>query len=180
MAWRFREALRKAVRLVERVYPDYMLVGRNARNFYAPPETTLDLDFLVDLDDKERLSELSRLVQLTPYEPGHWQYSTVIEGIKVDLVKPPGYSLTREVIARRRAVKIEKVGTVYIAPPEELVILYIISSRARGIKDEIKALDVLTFSLARGDFDEAYFLRRCEENGITPFCNAVLSKVKLP
>jgi len=46
------------VRLIERFYPDYALIGRFARNFYAPPETTLDIDFLVDLDDYERLAEL--------------------------------------------------------------------------------------------------------------------------
>jgi len=54
---RFKSALRLAARTVRRFFPEYAAVGRFARNFYAPPETTLDVDFLVDLDDAERVNE---------------------------------------------------------------------------------------------------------------------------
>ena len=41
--WKYKNAFRKALKLIERYYPDYALIGRFARNFYAPPETTLDI-----------------------------------------------------------------------------------------------------------------------------------------
>lgn len=91
--WRYKSAFRKAVRLVERFYPDYAIIGRFARNFYAPPETTLDIDFLVDLGDYERLAELieyaSSQYRVTPGDVGHWQYTVIVSGVKVDLVHPP-------------------------------------------------------------------------------------------
>jgi len=37
---RFKSALRLAVRVVRKFFPEYAVVGRFARNFYAPPETT--------------------------------------------------------------------------------------------------------------------------------------------
>ena len=36
--YRFYSALRLAVRLVRKWFPEYALIGRFARNFYAPPE----------------------------------------------------------------------------------------------------------------------------------------------
>ena len=87
--WRYKSAFRKVVRLVERFYPDYAIIGRFARNFYAPPETTLDIDFLVDLGDYERLAELieyaSSQYRVTPGDVGHWQYTVIVSGVKVDL-----------------------------------------------------------------------------------------------
>lgn len=65
--WKYKNAFRKAVGLIERFYPDYALIGGFARNFYAPPETTLDTDFLVDLDDYERLAEL---IESSPFHGG--------------------------------------------------------------------------------------------------------------
>ena len=106
--WKYKNAFRKALKLIERYYPDYALIGRFARNFYAPPETTLDIDFLVNLDDYERLAEcieyVSSQYQITPNDVGHWQYVIIVEDIKVDLVKPPAYKITEEFISKRRGL----------------------------------------------------------------------------
>jgi len=168
------------VRLVERFYPDYAIIGRFARNFYAPPETTLDIDFLVDLGDYERLAELieyaSSQYRVTPGDVGHWQYTVIVSGVKVDLVHPPSFKLTQEAVSRRRLVRIGGVGRVYVASPEDLAALYAVSSKQRGVKDVVKAKDVIAYSRARGDFDEVYFLRRCAESGVEHLCAAMLSR----
>ncbi|MEJ2771247.1 MULTISPECIES: hypothetical protein [unclassified Stygiolobus] len=177
--WKYKNAFRKAVRLIERFYPDYALIGRFARNFYAPPETTLDIDFLVDLDDYERLAELIEYIssqyKITPNDVGHWQYVMIIDDIKVDLVKPPGYNITKEFLSKRRQAVIKGVGRIYITSPEDLAVLYVISSKQRGVKDVLKAKDVIKYSKARNDFNEEYFLKKCRENGVEHLCLALLS-----
>ena len=179
--WKYKNAFRKALKLIERYYPDYALIGRFARNFYAPPETTLDIDFLVNLDDYERLAEFIEYVssqyQITPNDVGHWQYVIIIEDIKVDLVKPPAYKITEEFISKRRQIKIKGVGKIYIASPEDLAVLYVISSKQRGIKDIIKAKDIIKYSIARNDFSEEYFLKKCKENNVEHLCLSMLSSV---
>ena len=75
--WRYKNAFRTAVREIRKFYPEFALIGRFARDFYANPETTLDIDFIVNLDDAERLAEfiqyMSPRYQIFPEEVGHWQ-----------------------------------------------------------------------------------------------------------
>ncbi|AAK42901.1 hypothetical protein SULI_03050 [Saccharolobus solfataricus] len=111
MEWRFEETFRKAITIIRRFYPDYALIGRYARNFYAPPETTLDIDFLVNVDDIEILAELidyvrSQGYEIHPDDIGPWQYKIVIKGIRVDLVKPKGIDIDNEMISKRRVVEL--------------------------------------------------------------------------
>jgi hypothetical protein len=175
---RFWKAFRLAVRELRRHFPEFALIGRFARNFYATPETTLDIDFIADLEDEERVAEFLREVsvryEVYPFEPGIG-YKMLIEGIRVDLVKPPKYKYDKEVRTRRRLVEIKGVGTVPVLAPEDLAVLYLVSSLDRGVRDLIKAKDVVVYSKARGDFNEEYFLRKCEENGIKPLCLSLLS-----
>jgi len=156
-----------------------MLIGRLARNVYATPETTLDIDLLVDLDDHKTLAELieraSLEYQISPTEVGHFQYKMFIHGIRIDLVKPPLFKLDEEVISHKRIIKIKGIGEVQVASPEDLAILYIISSLNRGERDLIKAKDVIEYSKARNDFNEDYFLRECEKNNVKPICITLLS-----
>jgi hypothetical protein len=123
-------------------------------------KTTLDIDFLVNLDDYESSVEfieyISSRYQITPNEVGHWQY-VIIEDIKVDVAKPPAYKITEEFISKRRQIKIRGVGKVYIASPEDSAVFYVISSKQRGIKDIIKAKDIIQYSIARYDFREEFF-----------------------
>jgi len=167
---RFKSALRLAARTVKRFFPEYAVVGRFARNFYAPPETTLDVDFLVDLDDAERVAEFleyaSPRFEVAPLEVGHWQYKLIVRGFRFDLVKPRGYRYDAEVVSRRRLVRIKGIGELAILSPEDLAVLYLVSSLDRGVRDLIKAKDVVVYSKARGDFNEEYFLRKCEENRV--------------
>ena len=167
---RFKSALRLAARTVRRFFPEYAAVGRFARNFYAPPETTLDVDFLVDLDDAERVNELleyaSARFEVFPLEVGHWQYRLVVKGFRFDLVKPRGYRYDAEAASRRRLVRIEEVGELAFLSPEDLAVLFLVSSLDRGVRDLIKAKDIVAYSKARGDFNEEYFLRKCVENRV--------------
>jgi len=50
----------------------------------------------------------------------------------------------------------------------------VVASIKRGIKDLIKAKDVVVYSLGREDFNEKYFLKKCEENGVKPICLVLL------
>jgi len=167
---RFKSALRLAVRVVRKFFPEYAVVGRFARNFYAPPETTLDVDFLVDLDDVERVAEFleyaSARFEVSPAEVGHWQYKLFVKGFRFDLVKPRGYGYDAEAASRRRLVRVEGVGELALLSPEDLAVLYLVSSLDRGLRDLVKAKDIVVYSKARGDFNEEYFLRKCEENRV--------------
>lgn len=179
MEWRYWESIRKAVRLVQRFYPDYALIGRFARNFYAPPETTLDIDFLVNLDDRITLEELidfvgSQSYEISPTDVGHWQYKMNVKGFRVDLVKPKGFHLDEEFIFKRRLVRLRRVGRIFVSSPEDLATLYVVSSRERGVRDLVKAKDVIEYSRARNDFNEDYFLSRCERNSVKPLCLELL------
>ncbi|WP_246263939.1 nucleotidyltransferase family protein [Metallosphaera tengchongensis] len=177
MEMRFKEAFRKAVRLIDRFYPDYALIGRFARNFYAMPETTLDIDFLVDLDDHQVLAEIidrSLEYEISPKDVGHWQYKLLIKGVRVDLVKPPGFKIDKEVISRRRLMSLEGIGKVYVLSPEDLAVLYAVSSTNRGVRDALKAKDIIIYSKRRYDFNVDYFLRKCEENSLKAVCLALL------
>ncbi|AJB41968.1 hypothetical protein TCARB_0918 [Thermofilum adornatum 1505] len=119
--YRFYSALRLAVRLVKKWFPEYALIGRFARNFYAPPETTLDADFLVNLDDHEKLKKIleyaSARFQVSPMDIGHWKYKLYIKSFRFDLVKPKGYNYDPEVVARRRHVKLGPINEVAILSP---------------------------------------------------------------
>jgi hypothetical protein len=76
----------------------------------------LDIDFLVDLDDHERLAELIKYIssqyKIIPNDVGHWQYVMIIDDIKVDLVKPPRYNITKEFLSKTRQVVIKGVGRI--------------------------------------------------------------------
>ncbi|WP_181444329.1 hypothetical protein [Sulfolobus sp. E11-6] len=175
MEWRIKEAIRKGIKVVKKFYPDYALIGRIARNFYAPPETTLDVDFLVDLDKVEVLAELidyvrSQNYEIFPAEVGHWQYRIVIKGMRIDLVKPKGVIIDQEMISRRRNLRIKGIGEIYVISSEDLAVLYVISSLERGVKDLIKAKDVISYSIARRDFNVDYFLHRCDKHNVKPLC----------
>ncbi|WP_240938885.1 nucleotidyltransferase family protein [Metallosphaera hakonensis] len=171
------------MKFLSKYYPDYLLIGRVARNIYAIPETTLDIDFLVDLDDKLRLSELMQNLpldsQIFPKDLGHWQYRLVVRGIRIDLVKPKGFILTEEVISRRRIVNLEKVGKIQVISPEDLALLYVLASMERGVRDLIKAKDVMDYSRARHDFNTDYFLKRCNEHKVIPLCIKLISLDKV-
>jgi len=177
--YRFLSALRLAVRLVKKWFPEYALIGRFARNFYAPPETTLDVDFLVNLDDHEKLKKIleyaSPRFQVSPMDIGHWQYKLYIKSFRFDLVKPKGYNYDPEVVARRRHIKLGPISEIAILPPEDLAVLYLVSSLDRGVKDLIKAKDIVAYSKARGDFNEEYFLRKSEENKVKHLALTLLS-----
>ncbi|WP_016729758.1 nucleotidyltransferase family protein [Saccharolobus islandicus] len=177
--WKYKNAFRIAIKEIRRFYPEFAIIGRFARNFYANPETTLDIDFIANLDDVERLAEfiehISSHYEIFPNDVGHWQYKIIIKGVRVDLVKPPQYKFDDEVISRRRIVRIEGVGEVPILSAEDLVTLYVVASINRGVKDLIKAKDIIIYSLARHDFNEDYFLRKCEENSVKALCLTLLS-----
>jgi hypothetical protein len=177
--WKYKNAFRVIIKEIRKFYPEFALIGRFARNFYATPETTLDIDFIVNLDDIERLAEfinyISSQYEIFPNDVGHWQYKIIIKGIRVDLIKPPNYKFDMEVISRRRLVRIKGVGEIPILSPEDLATLYVVASINRGIKDLIKAKDIIIYSLARHDFNEDYFLRKCEENGVKALCLTLIS-----
>ena len=71
-------------------------------------------------------------------------------------------------------MRIEGVGELALLSPEDLAVLYLVSSLDRGVRDLIKAKDIVAYSRARGDFNEEYFLRKCEENKVKHLCLAVL------
>ena len=103
-----------------RFYPEFALIGKFARNFYANPETTLDIGFIANLD--ERLAEFIEYIS-SSFRRRMWATGST-KGIRVDLVKPPGYKFNEEVISKRKIMKIEGIGIVPVLSPEDLFMWY--------------------------------------------------------
>ena len=100
----------------------------------------------------------------------------IVKGIRVDVVKPPKYKFDEEVITRRRSVRVKGVGEVPLLSPEDLATLYVVASTNRGVRDLIKAKDIVIYSKGRRDFNEDYFLKKCEENSVKALCLTLLSE----
>ncbi|HDI46461.1 MAG TPA: hypothetical protein ENF82_01495 [Candidatus Methanomethylia archaeon] len=186
--WRFRELLRRAVKAVSKFFPEYMVVGGAAYNFYAPPMATADVDLLVKLRSRsaEDLVEILDLLrrqgfEVEPFEAGHWHYRLRGGWGDVDLVDPPNFSYSREAELKRRLVRLRKVGELFLASPEDLALSFVAGYvERRVLKDLARAEALIAYRLYVGDFDENYFLRRAREHSsvVEAFAAKLLSTVK--
>jgi len=159
-----------------------------AYNFYATPETTHDVDFLVRLRGEEgKVSDLLQHLapqgyQVEPLDVGHWMYRVHVKGQRIDLVDPLYFKYTRRAEIRRRSLRLKKIGTLFILSPEDLVVLHLagaLDAKKRNnadmmLKNLTRAVSLFVHRVKVGDFDENYFLERAQEHGDQVYSQAVL------
>lgn len=177
-SWRLKESLRIIKKFLSSEFPEYALTGRLAKNIYARPEITKDIDFIVRLD--ERIADFINHIErkgytIEPHEAGHWMYMLSVKGVRIDLVDPPTLRYGPPAISRRRIYRIPDVGDLYVLAPEDLTIYYLVSSLKpeRELGDLDKAFNIVYFSLKRGDFDKEYFLKRSKGLGDQVYARAL-------
>jgi len=162
------------VALLERMSVKYAVMGGLAVRAYAIPRATEDIDFTLALD-RNRLPELYDALEEQnyavpePYKSG-WvdQVKGMIlvklkryvggRGIDVDLFLAES-SYQEEVLGRRRIADVEG-RQLWIASPEDLVLLKLVSGRPRDL------IDVADVFFTQGRLDVEYMRRWAAELGI--------------
>ncbi len=176
------ETLLAIAKALETAAVPYMVIGGVANLFWGVPRTTLDVDITVWVDE----GEIPRLIQrlpsafrLLPDDPAEFVRETRVlpmetkQGFRVDLVFG---MLPFEETAIRRARLMSVAGErIRVCTPEDLIVLKIVSDRARDREDvagiirtqgaglDRRYLDPLIQGLAAeiGRPDLLEFYRRC-------------------
>lgn len=184
---RFEEALLTTARVLEASAIPYMVIGGVANLFWGVPRTTLDVDIAVwveEADIPRLIQRLPDVLRLLPDDPVEFIRETRVlpmetkEGFRVDLIFG---TLPFEESAIRRARLMSVAGErVRICTPEDLIVLKIVSDRARDREDvagiirtqgaglDRRYLDPLIEGLAAdmGRPDLLDFYRRCLSGGV--------------
>lgn len=139
---RFEEAVVTAAKVLEAAAIPYMAIGGVANLFWGVPRTTLDVDITVWVEESEiprLIQRLSGVLRLLPDDPLEFVRETRVlpmetkEGFRVDLIFG---ALPFEETAILRARLMSVAGErVRICSPEDLIVLKIVSDRARDRED---------------------------------------------
>ena len=164
------DTLRDLTEILERFGFAYAVIGGIAVRAYAIPRPTYDLDFTLQIP-RERLPELFRAVEVRGYTvPESYQRGWVDTVAHMPLVKVRCYlegrgvdvdmflaetPFQQELLRRRQRVETPD-GNIWLASPEDVVLLKLIANRPRDILD---AQDIL-FTL--GELDRQYMRRWAE------------------
>lgn len=169
------KALRDIVSIMERLGLAYAVIGGIAVRAYGIPRPTYDLDFTVSIP-RDRLTELYGSVEASGYSvPENYQSGWVDTVAGMPLVKIRCYlqgqgvdvdvflaetPFQQEIVNRRRLVETLD-GSVWLASPEDVVLLKLLAYRSRDISD---VNDIL---FTHGQLDKDYLLHWAERIGVT-------------
>lgn len=162
------------VAVLERMSVEYVVMGGLAVRAYAIPRATEDIDFTLAIDRK-RLPELYDALEEQNYSvPEPYRSGWVDQVKRMGLIKLKRYvgdhsidvdlflaesAYQHEVLARRRIADVEG-RRLWIASPEDLVLLKLVSGRPR---DWIEVADVF---FTQGELDVQYMRHWAAELGI--------------
>lgn len=163
---------------LDRLRIPYLLVGGLALSLWGRPRTTLDLDFLVQLDQKG-LEKLKRGAQRENMKvDARWlkwnpllrksQVRLCVGNVAVDILLPRD-AHDRAAFERKRRCKLGDRSYVVVSP-EDLVLQKLKVGRPRDFED---ALTVL--ARRRGKLDRSYLRRWAKKLGIRSELDYVLS-----
>ena len=131
----------------------YALVGGFGISLRAEVRFTRDVDFALDVRDDAAVESLVRelrvrrydVVALVEHDDAH-RIATVRlrspSGVTVDLLTASS-GIEREIVARATPVSIEVIGDVYVAQPEELLAMKVLSIDGRRLQDRLDARSLL-------------------------------------
>ena len=177
-------ALRSLADTFERLGLAYAVIGGIAIRTYGIPRPTYDVDFTLSVA-RERLPEVFAAAEREEfsvpevYRSG-WvdtvahmplvklRFSLRDRGVDADifLAETP---FQQQVIQRRRLVETLD-GTIWLASPEDVVLLKLLANRPRDVSD---VLDVL---FAQGQLDEEYLRHWAAELGILSLVERILTE----
>lgn len=178
------EALKALIVIFERMKLGYAVIGGLAVRAYGIPRPTFDVDFTLALS-REGLSELYAAIEehghsvLESYRAG-WvdevagmplvKLRTYIQGHGVDVDIFLAETPFQLEILRRRKLAETIDGDLWLASPEDIILLKLMAYRT---KDQNDVQDVL---FAQGQLDEVYLRHWAEELSVTTRLNEVLEK----
>jgi hypothetical protein len=162
------------VAILDRMSVKYALMGGLAVRAYSIPRATLDIDVTLSLD-RDRLPELYDALEQQDYAvPEPYRSGWVDEVKGMHLVKLKRYvggrgidadlflaesSYQHELLRRRRLADVE-ARQLWIAAPEDLVLLKLVSGRPRDL------IDVGDVLFTQGQLDVPYMRRWAGKLGI--------------
>lgn len=165
-----QQALSKIAQFLQRHRIPYALIGAMALNMYGRPRTTLDIDFLILLDEEEIdkiKDEAARNNILTDEEwvkhnpmitKSHMRF--IIDEITIDLMLPRD-DHDREALKRRKKKKVNN-KTIWIIAPEDLILQKLKVGRPRDFEDALTVLERLF-----GELDITYLEGWAKRLGIS-------------
>jgi hypothetical protein len=172
------------VALLERLEIEYVLMGGLVVRAYAIPRATEDVDITLAIE-REQLPGLYDALEGQDYAiPEPYRSGWVDEVKGLHLVKLKRYVGDRsvdvdlflaesafqdEVFKRRRIAGVES-RRLWIASPEDLVLLKLIAGRPRDL------IDVSEIFFTQGQLDEAYMQHWATELGISDQLNKALAE----
>ncbi len=154
------ETLLAIAKALETAAVPYMVIGGVANLFWGVPRTTLDVDITVWAEEGQippLIQQLGEVFRLLPDEPAEFVGETRVlpmetkQGFRVDLIFG---SLPFEESAIRRARLMSVAGErVRVCTPEDLIVLKIVSDRARDREDVAGIIQAQGAGLDRGYLD---------------------------
>lgn len=178
------DALLKLAALFDRFQVVYAVIGGIAVRAYGIPRATYDVDFTVALP-RDRLKLVFEAAEEIGYSVLDAYRSGWVDTVaNMPLVKLRFYLREKGVDADiflaetpfqesilKRRQRVETVeGTVWLATPEDVILLKLLANRVRDISD---VQDIL---FTQGQLDEAYMRHWAEELGVLPLLETRLSE----
>lgn len=156
----------------------YALIGAWALAAWGKPRATLDLDFLVMIEEEDLARLGSRLSQVGMKPDDLWlKYNPMLRGLQlrlqfrdvvVDLLRPRD-AHDRQVFRRRRRKRL--AGRYYwLVSPEDFILQKLKVGRPRDFEDAVSVLERLG-----KDLDRKYLDRWASKIGVSPELHYVLS-----
>ena len=147
----------------------YLLIGGMALSLWGRPRTTLDLDFMIQMDE-ENFGNIKRLFQKEKIRLDQkWmKWNPLLKGtrlrfrtgqVSVDLMRPRD-GQDRQAFRRKRR---RKLGNqfCFVVSPEDFVLQKLKVGRPRDFEDALSVLERM-----RGKLNEAYLRRWARKLGI--------------
>jgi len=179
------DALLRLAALFDRFQVVYAVIGGIAVRAYGIPRATYDVDFTVALP-RDRLETVFAAAEEIGYSVLDAYRSGWVDAVaNMPLVKLRFYlrekgvdadiflaetPFQESILRRRQRVETDEV-TVWLASPEDVILLKLLANRVRDISD---VQDIL---FTQGQLDEAYMRHWAEELGVLPLLEARLSEM---
>ena len=169
------ELLKKITKLLELKKIPYMLSGSIALNEYTVPRMTMDIDFVVELeqnslvnffsifDDKYYLNK--NVVEEETNRKGMFNVIDLETGLKIDFIVKKDTEYRKYEFKRRKITKIYDFN-VWIVAPEDLTISKL--EWIQQLKSDKQITDIKNL-LAIPDIDKKYIENWCEKLNINTF-----------
>lgn len=138
----------------------FCLIGAFALGFYGLPRHTIDIDFMVDIDHWDKISEIMSVAGYTCFQKtdafAQFDSDYDIFG-KVDLMFANSKT-GREMLDRSAFLSAELIGDIYVIQPSDYIILKLLAianDKERLLKDEFDISEFFKFNRKIG-FSEKF------------------------